>query len=90
MNMVEIYKENIRDLMEISSKVEIKEDAQKGIYLEDCWPVRVKSHEEMMDMYERGISKRAKSQTDMNSESSRSHCILIINIEQTGLKTKGE
>ena len=41
-----------------------------------------------MDTYRRGISKRTTCQTDMNNESSRSHCIFIINIEQVCMRGK--
>ena len=74
--------------MGVSEKVEIREDSKKGVYLEDFLTVRVKNLEEMMDTYQRGISKRTIGQTDMNNESSRSHCIFIINIEQTCAKGK--
>lgn len=90
MSIVEIYKENVRDLLYSDKKIEIKEDQVKGVYLEESSCIHVLNHEQFMDLYESGIRQRSTAQTDMNGESSRSHCILIISIEQTVKKGRNE
>ena len=38
---------------------------------------------ELMNLYEEGMKRRVSCQTEMNSDSSRSHCVLIINIKRS-------
>jgi hypothetical protein len=78
-SFVEIYNENIRDLLSTKTAssdgfVAIREDPRRGVYCE--------SEERMMSTYEEinallkeGISRRAVEATAMNDTSSRSHTI---------------
>jgi uncharacterized protein YbcV (DUF1398 family) len=60
----------------------IKEDANKGIYVQDLTQVIVKSVPELEKILFAGMKNRKVGKTAMNAESSRSHSIFTIYIEQ--------
>lgn len=43
----------------------------------------MKSEKELIDVMEAGIANRSVSATEMNAESSRSHCIVYVMVERT-------
>ncbi|KAF0935236.1 hypothetical protein E2562_031272 [Oryza meyeriana var. granulata] len=62
--------------------IQIRETANGGITLAGVTEAEVKTKEEMASFLARGSSSRATGSTNMNSQSSRSHAIFTISIEQ--------
>lgn len=75
-SFVEIYNENIRDLLSESadSTVAIREDPRKGVYCEAVEFV-ITDFDSIIRLLKKGIAKRAVEATAMNDTSSRSHTI---------------
>lgn len=97
-SFVEIYMEQIRDLLVAGSGgssasaaaaaggLKIRENAQKGIFIEDMTQVHTVTENATMELVKAGILNRAVSSTRMNKDSSRSHSILIITCTRKSLK----
>lgn len=80
---LQIYNETISDLLQTDRQnLIIREDKQKGVYIEGLSEWVVKTPQEMYELMERGATARATGDTFMNEASSRSHAVLIIYIEQ--------
>lgn len=73
----EIYNEQIFDLLDVSQnkKLQIREDAQRGIILEGETQEAVSSPADVDRLIKRGQANRSVAATNMNRESSRSHAI---------------
>jgi len=70
----EIYKEKIKDLMNPQkTDLRIREEKDKGIYIEGITETYVSSDDEVYNIMKRGIRYRATAVTKMNDSSSRSH-----------------
>lgn len=82
---MEIYMENILDLLgnSIDKKLDVKQDPKKGIYVKDLTHIIVKSISEIQNAMDAGNRKRKTGETAMNKESSRSHSIFTIYIENS-------
>ncbi|CAD8110484.1 unnamed protein product [Paramecium sonneborni] len=79
---VEIYNENIRDLLTSEDKnLEIREDKNNGIQIAGVIEVDVKTVSEVLALLKVGNKNRSKEATDANKESSRSHAILQLQVE---------
>lgn len=78
---VEIYNEEIRDLLSKNNKLEIREIPSLGVYIKDLMGCPVSSVESMVDLMNRGNTNRITRSTMMNDVSSRSHAIFSIRIE---------
>ena len=61
-----------------------------GVYVKDLTAFVVKSVEEMNAVLANGLANRSVSSTNMNKESSRSHSIFTITVEQCALDAEGE
>ena len=86
-SLVEIYMEKIRDLLEVSkTDLKIREDKNRGIYIQDVTENYVGGDMEVYGLMKVGNSNRAISATNMNEGSSRSHSIFILTISQNNLK----
>ncbi|XP_024976973.1 kinesin-like protein KIN-4C [Cynara cardunculus var. scolymus] len=99
-SFIEIFKEEVFDLLESSSMVysktegngkpagpsrapiQIRETANGGISLAGVTEAEVTSQDEMASFLLRGSVCRATGSTNMNSQSSRSHAIFTISMEQ--------
>ena len=92
LSFIQIYLESIQDLLDIDSKeVRIREDPEKGVYLEGVQWVKCNSPEECNEIFHAGERNRNTESTKMNAHSSRSHAILILRIENSikvNVKTK--
>ena len=88
---LEIYNETIRDLLEYNEekKLDLKEDPQKGVYIKDLTTVIVRSVQDIERTMNNGASNRHTAETNMNKDSSRSHCIFTIYIETAETKQDG-
>lgn len=88
---LEIYNEDIRDLLNTSSgKLDIKERPDVGIYVKDLRSVVIKDCEEMDKLMSFGNKNRSVGATLMNATSSRSHSIFTITIEASEKGEDGE
>lgn len=75
---VEIYNENIKDLLRPGGKIVLNEARDGNIQLRGVSLHQPKSADELLDMLLRGNTERTQSCTSANSESSRSHAIFQI------------
>ncbi|KAG8554020.1 hypothetical protein GDO81_003631 [Engystomops pustulosus] len=88
---LEIYNEEILDLLfaprDKASPISIREDPKEGIKICGLTERDVKTALDTITCLEQGNSSRTVASTAMNSQSSRSHAIFTISIEQ---KKKGD
>ena len=83
-SFIQIYLESIQDLLEPELKdIKIREDPEKGVYLEGVHRIKCKSPSECKELFHMGEKNRATASTKMNEHSSRSHAILILRIERS-------
>lgn len=81
---LEIYMERINDLINTDKKnLQIRQSNVNGVFVEDLTRENVGSIEEVYDLIKRGDSARKVTSTKLNNESSRSHSILSIYLNQT-------
>ena len=62
--------------------LQIREDPKTGIFVEGLTQVHVKTKEQLLQFVKQGFKKRQVNQTGMNKNSSRSHALLNICLEQ--------
>ncbi|KAG0169265.1 hypothetical protein DFQ30_003828 [Apophysomyces sp. BC1015] len=91
---LEIYNEQIRDLLAVEDKrPEIYEDKKRGVYVKDLREIIVTSPKSVMEIIKGGEDKRHISATDYNAVSSRSHTVFQMVIESKskdiGIPTRG-
>ncbi|XP_062190431.1 kinesin-like protein KIN-12E [Phragmites australis] len=81
-SFLEIYNEQITDLLEPSStNLQIREDIKKGVYVENLMECYVSSVKDVILLLLQGVANRKMAATNMNSESSRSHSVFTCVIE---------
>ena len=78
---IEIYNEEIRDLLGEREELKMQEDPNKGIILPGVKEIVVENSENFYDLLYKGNQKRTVGKTNSNEASSRSHALLKINIE---------
>ena len=89
---LEIYNENIRDLLKFIDKpssiinddneyLDLREDPLKGIMVSNITEVNVSNSNDMLKILKRGNRNRTIEATGANETSSRSHAILQVSIE---------
>ena len=84
LSFIQIYLESIQDLIDPGSKeIKIREDPDKGVYLDGVQWVKCSSPEECCELFHVGERNRATESTRMNAHSSRSHAILIVRVERS-------
>ena len=80
---IEIYLEKIRDLLDPSkTNLRVREDKTKGVWVDGCTEVLAQDSADMLRIMQKGGNSRAMASTRMNMDSSRSHAIFIIRLEQ--------
>lgn len=79
-SFIEIYNEEVRDLLNKSEPLTIREDPKKGVYVESKENI-VASFEQMLESLTEGEKMRSVGSTGMNERSSRSHTIFRITLE---------
>lgn len=86
-SVVELYQEKLKDLLDPSKvNLNIREDKNKSVYIEGVTEIIAKSSSDVLSILKKGIDNRIVSSTNMNEHSSRSHLILIMNINQFSLE----
>jgi kinesin family protein 5 len=93
MSYVQIYCERIFDLLDPevnSSNLLIREDPERGVFIEGaaCFPVT--NVQECLKALEHGNTNRAVASTTMNAHSSRSHAVIILRIERKHYPTAAD
>ncbi len=87
---MEIHNEEIVDLLDdknLKKQVTIRETPDGEIMVQGATEEDAKSAEEMMGCLERGSLNRATGSTLMNAQSSRSHAIFTVLLDQTRMTT---
>ena len=83
-SMVEIYNEDIFDLLQNEKnrpKLELRHTPSSGFFIKDMTQILVNSQEEMMRVLSIGNKGRKISETAMNANSSRSHTLMLVQVE---------
>ncbi|XP_069695410.1 kinesin-like protein KIF19 isoform X2 [Periplaneta americana] len=85
MSYLEIYNENIRDLLNPGSGfLELREDSRgRNIQVTRLSEISTTSTEEVMHLLQKGNRARTVEPTAANKTSSRSHALLSVNVKQT-------
>merc|ERR1712227_857441 len=85
MSYLEIYNENIRDLLDPSSGyLELRDESGgKNIQVAGLSEVATKSADEVMRLLQRGNKERTQEPTAANKTSSRSHALLMVNVTES-------
>eukprot|EP00605_Chrysophyceae_sp_TOSAG23-4_P002059 GSChrysophyteH1.ASY1.ANO1.2280.1 assembled CDS len=82
----QIYNEEIKDLINPSKKVmKIRENKERGIYVEDLCELIVKDAHSVMKLIEQGNTVRRVASTNMNDTSSRSHSVFTAKLNLVDL-----
>lgn len=91
----EIYMESINDLLSnpqssqlTPSKFTIHQDKINGIHIKNLCQVLVTSSQQLLTILQQGLKNRSNSSTLMNSQSSRSHAIFQIKLNQKNITTE--
>jgi len=85
---MEIYMERVRDLLNpVNDNLPIHEDKNRGVYVKGLLEIYVSSVGEVYEVMRRGGSQRAVASTNMNQESSRSHSIFVVTINQKNVES---
>ncbi|KAK3563580.1 hypothetical protein QTP86_030937, partial [Hemibagrus guttatus] len=85
-SMLEIYNEQVIDLLSRSSRsasgLRVREDQQRGFYVEGLRRVACDSAVQVEQLMEQGTRTRTTAATHLNANSSRSHMLIIIQLKQ--------
>ncbi|XP_077659063.1 kinesin-like protein KIF28P [Urocitellus parryii] len=87
-SMLEIYNEQIRDLLSRTKKpggLKVREDQQLGFYVEGLKSVPCENYAQIEKLMEQGTKIRTTASTNMNTSSSRSHMVITIQLKQVFL-----
>ncbi|CAD6884217.1 unnamed protein product [Tilletia laevis] len=85
---MEIYMEKIRDLLAPQNdNLQIHEEKSRGVYVKGLSDFYVGGAPDVYEIMRQGANARAVSSTNMNAESSRSHSIFVVSINQRNTET---
>lgn len=88
-SLIELYNKHVIDLLEEfgngsiekeKKKREIRTDERGISYVANAVEVEVKSADEAVELYTRGVRRRKTGATALNQESSRGHCVLNLKL----------
>ncbi|XP_028650066.2 LOW QUALITY PROTEIN: kinesin-like protein KIF18A [Erpetoichthys calabaricus] len=79
---LEVYNEQIRDLLVNSGPLAVREDSIKGVVVQGLSLLQPKSAEQILEMLDYGNKNRTQHPTDVNASSSRSHAVFQIYLRQ--------
>eukprot|EP00759_Apiculatamorpha_spiralis_P037528 PhF_6_TR37441/c0_g1_i1/m.55018/K20196/KIF3B; kinesin family member 3B len=80
---LELYNGNARDLLQKKQvTLEIKENSSKNFYVKGAELIEVVSAADCVRLFNEGTERRTTASTSLNDESSRSHSLFILTIEQ--------
>ena len=82
-SMLEIYNETVNDLLEPTRKnLNVRETARAGVWVDKLTTECVTSSADVYRAIQRGSLARSVASTKMNAESSRSHVVMTLVVEQ--------
>ena len=82
-SFIQIYNKKIFDFLNADKgPLKIYQSAKHGISLADATIVGVNSSHEVLDQLKLGMTNRVTAPTLSNSESSRSHAVMVLNISK--------
>lgn len=84
---IEIYLERLRDLLQESSKVRLKAIGRSGVVLAGCSALSCVCAGDVVGVVQRAAAARTCSAADPNRDSSRSSCLVQLQIEQLDTRT---
>jgi len=87
-SFLEIYREEIRDLLCSTSSLSVREDTNGQVFVSGLSETKVLSECDILDTLDKGCSERATGATSMNATSSRSHAIFTINVRAVDEETQ--
>ncbi|XP_071773301.2 kinesin-like protein KIF18A [Centroberyx gerrardi] len=79
---LEVYNEQIRDLLANVGPLAVREDSSKGVVVQGLTLHQPKSAEHLLEALDYGNRNRTQHPTDMNATSSRSHAVFQIYLRQ--------
>ncbi|XP_072527593.1 kinesin-like protein KIF18A [Salminus brasiliensis] len=79
---LEVYNEQIRDLLANSGPLAVREDGAKGVVVQGLTLHQPKSAEHILEALDYGNRNRTQHPTDVNASSSRSHAVFQIYLRQ--------
>ncbi|KAE8593913.1 hypothetical protein XENTR_v10019373 [Xenopus tropicalis] len=79
---LEVYNEQIQDLLEPRGSLAIREDPQKGVVVQGLSFHQPKSADQLLQMLASGNLNRTQHPTDANASSSHSHAVFQIYVKQ--------
>ncbi|KAI4471330.1 kinesin-related [Holotrichia oblita] len=86
---LEVYNENVQDLLNPGSTLHLREDGKYGVVVAGIKVKRIDASEELFEMLDKGNKNRTQHPTDANAESSRSHAVFQVYMKMT-FKTNGQ
>lgn len=92
-SMLEIYNENVRDLLDSTGSkaaLRVRQHPKSGFYADGLKEVPVGSYQEIEHRMEEGTRNRTVASTKMNATSSRAHTIVCITFVQKSVNDAGE
>ena len=88
LSVLEIYKEVMYDLLTQTGDLKIQENPETGVKIDGLSEVYLSSLNEFFDYVELSQINRKTAETKLNHNSSRSHCLLILEISQSFKREK--
>ncbi|KAG8038173.1 hypothetical protein G9C98_006498 [Cotesia typhae] len=80
---LEIYNENVQDLLHRVGPLALREDGRAGVVVSGLKIKTIKNAEELLSLLAQGNRNRTQHPTDANAESSRSHAVFQVYVNIT-------
>ncbi|XP_057334110.1 kinesin-like protein KIF18A [Microplitis mediator] len=80
---LEIYNENVQDLLHRVGPLALREDSRAGVVVSGLKIKTIKNAEELLSLLAQGNRNRTQHPTDANAESSRSHAVFQVYVNIT-------
>ena len=81
-SVIEIYNEEVRDLLDHGAPLTIRQDPRKGVFV-NAIKEKTSNLRRLYATMSKGEANRTIASTSLNKRSSRSHTIFSINVEST-------
>ncbi|XP_058790598.1 kinesin-like protein KIF18A isoform X2 [Phymastichus coffea] len=80
---LEIYNENVQDLLHKVGPLHLREDGRAGVIVAGLKIISIHNPEELLSLLAKGNKNRTQHATDANQESSRSHAVFQVYVNIT-------
>ncbi|KAI4474276.1 hypothetical protein M0804_014936 [Polistes exclamans] len=78
---LEIYNENVQDLLHKSTQLHLREDSRNAVIVAGLKIIPIQNAEELLSFLAKGNKTRTQHPTDANQETSRSHAVFQVYIQ---------